>query len=125
MDDSCRTFENGSCFIGIQRSSPANIEYEIQPNSAGVCVNCTFLDSAATGCVVVVHQRISQLGSSGLMNITESHKFIKSGNDAYIYGCIGRVDMRKQQVGVIGGVRKTVINSKGRLCIDYIVCWIA
>ena len=108
-----------SCSIEIRPSSPASIEYEIQANSTGVCISCTFLDSAATGCVAVVHQRISQLSSSGLMNIIKSRKFTKSGNEAY--GCIGGVDMTKQQVGVIGGIRKTAINSGGRLCSDYVV----
>ena len=117
-DYSCHASENGSCSIEIRQSSPANIEYEIQLNSTGVCITCTFLDSSTTDCVVVIHQQISQLNSSGLMNIIKSHKFIKYGNEAC--GCI-EVDMKKQQVGVIGGVRKTAIISSGRLCSDYVV----
>jgi hypothetical protein len=118
-------FMNRSYSIEIQPSSQAsiyNIEYEIQSTSTGVCITCTFLDSSGTDCVAVVHHRISQLSSqtSGLMNITTSRKFTKSDNDAY--GCIGGVDMKKQQVGVIGGIRKTMsAKSGGRLCSDYVV----
>ena len=58
------------------------------------------LDSSTTNCVVVVHQQISQLSSSGLMNIESSHKFNRSGDTAY--GCIV-VNMHTYQVGVVGG----------------------
>ena len=51
--------------------------------------------------MAVVHQRISQLSSSGLMNIESSHKFNRSGGTAY--GCIERVNLTDYQVGVIGG----------------------
>ena len=51
--------------------------------------------------MVVVHQRISQLSSSGLMNIESSHKFARSGETAY--GCIEGVNLEDHQVGVIDG----------------------
>ena len=80
-----------------------NIEYEVQSTSTGVCITCTFLDSSTTDCVTVVHQRISQLSSSGLMNIESSHKFTRSGDTAY--GCIEGVDLEYYQVGVIGSIK--------------------
>ena len=55
-----------------------------------------------TDCVAVVHQRISQLSSSGLMNIVSSHKFNRSGNTAH--GCIEGVNLTQNQVGVIGAL---------------------
>ena len=77
-------------------------EYQVHPDptSTGVCVNCTFLDSSTTGCVAVVHQQISQLSSSGLMNIESSHKFNRSGDTAY--GCIEGVNLTltDYQIGV-------------------------
>ena len=54
--------------------------------------------------MAVVHQQISPLGSSGLMNIDSSHKFNRSGDTAY--GCIEGVNLEQYQVGVIGGRRK-------------------
>ena len=62
---------------------------------------CTFLESSSTDCVAVVHQRISQLNSSGLMNIESSHKFTRSDDTAS--GCIERVNPTTHQVGVVGG----------------------
>jgi hypothetical protein len=66
----------------------------------------------ATGCVAVVHQRISQLSSSGLMNIESSHKFNRSGNIAY--GCIEGVNLTDYQIGVFSLVEvvPTVPTSK-------------
>ena len=75
-------------------------EYQVHPTSAGVCVNCTFLDNDSTGCVAVVHQRISQLSSSGLMNIKSSHKFNRSGDTVTVYECIEEVNMTVYQIGV-------------------------
>ena len=49
--------------------------------------------------MAVVHQRISQLNSSGLMNIESSHKFTRSGDTAS--GCIEGVNLADYQVGVI------------------------
>ena len=57
------------------------------------------MDSSTTHCVVVVHQRISQLSSSGLMNIS-SYRFNRSGNTAQ--GCIEGVNLTGYQIGVIG-----------------------
>ena len=84
-----------------QPQQTTSIEYRLDPTSTGVCITCTFLDSSTTDCVAVVHQRISQLSSSGLMNIESSHKFNRSGDTAY--GCIGKVNLEQYQVGVIGG----------------------
>ena len=57
--------------------------------------------------MAVVHQRISQLSSSGLMNIESSHKFNRSGDTAY--GCIEGVNLEQYQVGVVGGRRSITI----------------
>ena len=51
--------------------------------------------------MAVVHERISKLNSSGLMNIESSHKLTRSGNTAS--GCIEGVNMEDYQVGVVGG----------------------
>ena len=75
------------------------VAYELHPSLTGVCITCTFLDNSATDCVAVVHQRISQLSSSGLMNIESSHKFTRSGDTAY--GCIEGVNLEHYQVGVV------------------------
>ena len=83
-----------------------SIEYSLQSTSTGVCITCTFLDSSATDCVAVVHQRISQLNSSGLMNIESSHKLTRSGDTAS--GCIEGVNMEDDQVGVVGGRQRSV-----------------
>ena len=84
-------------------------------NSTSVCIICTFLDSSATDCVAVVHQRISQLNSSGLMNIESSHKFTRSGDTAS--GCIDGVNLEDYQVGVVVGGRevKDVPGAQGLL----------
>ena len=84
----------------MQHQLPA-IEYEIHPTSTGVCITCIFLDSSTTDCVAVIHQRISQLNSSGLMKIESSHKFTRSGDTAY--GCIEGVNLEIYQIGVVGG----------------------
>ena len=75
------------------------IEYDLLSTPTGVCITCTFLDSSITDCVAVVHQRISQLGSIGLMNIESSHKFNRSGDTAY--GCIEVVNLTAYQIGVV------------------------
>ena len=77
----------------------ATISYSVQSTSTGVCITCTFLESSTTDCVAVVHQRISQLNSSGLMNIESSH-ITRSGDTAS--GCIEEVNLEDYQVGVIG-----------------------
>ena len=77
--------------------------YELHLISTGICITCTFLDTSTTDCVAVVHQRISQLSSRGLMNIESSHKFNRSGDTAY--GCIGGVNLQQYQVGIERGIR--------------------
>ena len=88
--------------IGAIKDPEFHTEYELNFTLTGVCITCTFLDSSTTDCVAVVHQRISQLSSSGLMNIESSHKFTRSGDTAY--GCIERVNLEHYQVGVFGGI---------------------
>ena len=77
-----------------------SIEYSLQNTSTGVCITCTFLDSSATDCVAVVHQRISQLNSSGLMNIESSHMFSRTNDTAS--GCIEGINAEDYQVGAFG-----------------------
>ena len=59
--------------------------------------------------MAVVHQRISQLSSSGLMNIESSHKFNRSDDSAY--GCIEGIDMEQYQIGVVGGSQRFAMGS--------------
>ena len=93
-----------------------SIEYElVNMSSAGVCVHCSFLDPNTFYCVAVVHQQISQLSSSGLMNIESSHKFTRSVDTAY--GCIEVVNLENYHIGVIGGVR-TVCESESTLIVS-------
>ena len=87
------------------------IEYVLVSNSTSVCITCTFLDSSTTDCVAVIHQRISQLNSSGLMNIESSHKFNRSGDTAY--GCIEEVNLADYQVGVVGGILIVIVEVTG------------
>ena len=89
----------------IQQISP--IKYEFQLTSTGVRITCTFLNSSTTDCVVVVHQRISQLNSSGLMNIETSHKFTRSGKLHMDVFKIEGVNLEQYQVGV---VESSIIN---------------
>ena len=86
-----------------------------------VCVNCTFQDSIATACVAVVHQRISQLGSSGLMNIESSHMFNRSGDTTY--GCIEGVNMTAYLIGVFSLIEtiSTTTPGKKSVCVKGIV----
>ena len=94
-----------------------SIEYKlVNMASAGhVCIRCNFLDPSASECVAVVHQQISQLGSSGLMNIESSHRFSRSGDTAY--GCIEGINLEQYQIGVIGGVR-TACESESTLIVS-------
>ena len=87
--------------VGIATSPSFSIDYSLESTSSGVCITCTFLDSSSTDCVAVVHQQISQLNSSGLMNIESSHTFARSGDTTS--GCIEAVNMDDYQVGVLGG----------------------
>ena len=92
----------------VAESQPLNIKYNLKPTSTGVCISCTFLDSSTTDCVAVVHQRISQLSSSGLMNIKSSHKFTRSGDTAD--GCIEGIDEDNYQIEVVGAIRVELPN---------------
>ena len=87
---------------GPNRDHPSpTIEYKLDQTSTGTCVTCIFpVDSSANGCVAVVHQQISQLSSSGLLNIESSHKFTRSGDTAY--GCI-EINLEGYELRVIGG----------------------
>ena len=78
-----------------------SVQYKLQQTPSCTEVTCTFLDSSTTDCVAMVHQRISQLSSSGLMNIESIHKFNRSGDTAH--GCIEGVNLTGYQIGVIGG----------------------
>ena len=97
------------------------IEYELHHNSTHVCITCIFpSDSSTTDCVAVVHQRISQLSSSGLMNIESSHKFNRSGNTAF--ECIPGIDMSRYQVGVVGGRFIETLPEQGTCTIYMCMC---
>ena len=89
----------------MESNTTPTIKYELHPDSTGVCITCTFMNKSTADCVAVVHQRISQLGSSGLMNIESSHRFNRSKSGDTAYGCIKGVIIRdmKYQIGVIGG----------------------
>ena len=92
---------------------PSPIEYEVHSSGSRstICINCSFNDNDLNNCVAVVHQRISQLSSSGLMNIESSHKFTRSGDTAY--GCIEGVNLEQYQVGVVGG-NETQLTKQGK-----------
>ena len=93
-------------FSGTDSTQPL-ISYSVQSTSTGVCITCTFLENSTTECVVVLHQRIFQLNSSGLMNIESSHKFTRSVDTAS--GCIEGVNLEDYQVGVVGVNTEVVI----------------
>ena len=84
------------------------IQYKIfNVTSTGVCITCTFpKDSSTTDCVAVVHQRISQLSSNGLMNIESSHRLTRYSDIAH--GCI-IVSLDDYQIGVIGA-KESLLN---------------
>ena len=88
-----------------------SVQYELEETPSCVNVMCTFLDGSTTDCVAVVHQRISQLSSSGLMEIESSHRFTRSGDTAS--GCIPRVDLLQYQIGVVGG-KQLIRSQSGR-----------
>ena len=102
------------------RQSPLSfIEYEVHSSSSGlpVCIKCILRDNTVKDCIVVVHQRISQLSSSGLINIESSHKFTRSGDTAY--GCIKGVNLEQYQVGVVGshGTRQLLTEDRKRMSV--------
>ena len=98
--------QNVFCFVCCIGQLP--IDFELQSTSSGVYITCTFLESSTTDCVAVVHQRISQLNSSGLMNIESSHKFTRSRSGDTASGCIEGVNLEDYQVGVVGGTLRMV-----------------
>ena len=98
-------------------------DYQLHPTSTGICINCTFLDNNSTGCVAVVHQQISQLSSSGLMNIESSHKFNRSGDTAY--GCIEGVNLSEYQIGVIDLQRSMIETTLSMLTCIYLLNFIS
>ena len=71
------------------------------------------MDSSTTDCVAVVHQQISQLSSSELINI-RSKRLNQSGENT-AYGCIEGVSLTDYQVGVIGiSQTQKMINKNGK-----------
>ena len=96
-----------------QLTSP--LDYHVNSTSTGVCITCTLMDSSTTDCVVVVHQRISQLSSNELINI-KSERLNQSGENT-VYDCIEGVNLADYQVGVIGITltQKTRDNMDGKL----------
>ena len=93
-------------YAGFVESHPLSIKHQLQLTSTGVCVNCTLQDTSVAGCMALVHQRISQLSSSGLKNIESSHKFNRSGDTAY--GCIEGINLSDYQIGVVGITRQPI-----------------
>ena len=87
-------------YAGSESEPSSPIVYDLHSNSTHVCVTCMFKSSTPTSCLAVIHQRISQLSSSGLMNIESSREFTRSGDTAY--GCI-QTNLKEYQVGVIDG----------------------
>ena len=73
------------------------------------------MDISTTDCVAVIHQRISQLSSSELINI-KSRRLNRSGENM-AYGCIEGVSLTDYQVGVIGVTltQKVMDNMNGKL----------
>ena len=64
--------------------------------------------------MAVIHQRITQLSSSELINI-RSQRLNQSGENT-AYGCIEGVNLTDYQVGVIGvTLTQKVINMDGKL----------
>ena len=60
--------------------------------------------------MVVVHQQISQLNSSGL-TIVNVHRFKRYDKEAF--GCIEGLDLMYYQVGVVRAVRASQTKSYG------------
>ena len=115
LHSACSNIAILTALLGDTQQFP--IKYKLQSNSTSVCITCTFLDNSATDCVAVVHQRISQLSSSGLMNIESSHKFTRSGDTAS--GCIDGVNLEDYHVGVIVGTRQSTKQTSMLLTMRY------
>ena len=105
--------------IGNASQQPfALIEYSIQSNTNVSCITCNFKqNSSATGCLVVVHQRISQANLSGLMSIEANwtRRFTRHGDTAS--GCIPGLDLELYQVGVADG-KQVSGTFKGIVCVN-------
>ena len=99
--------------LGVDVATPlsSSIEYSLQSTSSGVCITCNFLDSSATDCVAVVHQQLSHLSSSGLINIESSHKLTRSDDTAF--SCIEGINLTEFHIGVIGTIQKTISIQQG------------
>ena len=105
----------------ITDQQPPFIEYDLIRTSSGVCISCTFpKDSSSTGCVAVVHQRISGVNSTGLVNILASHKFNRSISDDTAHGCIEGINLEQYQVGVVGGKMTMEPNGKSLIILLHI-----
>ena len=115
LHSACSNIAILTALLGDTQQFP--IKYKLQSNSTSVCITCTFLDNSATDCVAVVHQRISQLSSSGLMNIESSHKFTRSGDTAS--GCIDGVNLEDYQVGVIDSSQIVIGTSTPGMCVFF------
>ena len=87
-------------YAGSESAPSSPIVYALHSNFTHVCITCMFMTGTLTSCLVVVHQRISLLNSSGLMNIESSHMFTTSGDTAY--GCI-QTNLKEYKVGVVDG----------------------
>ena len=85
----------------IGKKERVSIKYSIVQNSTGVDVTCKFESTNLTRCVVLIHQRISQLGSSGLVSITSFNIWNRSGGTAHAF--FSGVDLEHYHVGVVGG----------------------
>ena len=85
-------------YVGSESEPSLTILYDLHSNSTHVCVTCSFMSSAPTSCLAVVHQRTNF--STGLMDIESSHRFNRSGDTAY--GCI-QINWNDRQVGVVDG----------------------
>ena len=70
-------------------------------NSTGVDVTCKFKDTNLTGCVVLIHRRISRFSSSRLISITSFNIRNRSGGTAHAF-FLG-IDLEHYHVRVVGG----------------------
>ena len=70
--------------------------------------------------MAVVHQRISQLSSSGLMNIESSHKLTRSGDTSH--ECVEGIDVDNYQVEVIGAIQVDLPENGTHIKIDCYDC---
>ena len=113
--------ERHTCKImTAEMTQSSSIEYKFQATSTGVCISCTFLDSSSTDCLVLVHQPVSQLRSSRLMNIKSSHRFTRFQTNNTAYGCIEGVNQSQYQIGVPDG--KMIAEPNGKISTCSVQC---